>query len=159
MKKILVAYDGSETSQKAIKEVEELLVQHLSVKVCLLSVFHHPKAYSNVMMPREIKNKDVQRIQKTSEMKEKEAWMNKVNAQLEDFQKYLKAKGVEVDVEGIMVNGKSLPGEKICEYAEKNNFDMIVVGSRGLGNIKKYVLGSVSDYVIKHATVPVLVVK
>src|SRR5699024_1603807 len=108
MKKILVAYDGSETSQKAVKEVENLMLQHLNVEICLLSVFHHANPYSNTMMPRDIKDKEVRKIQKHRETKEKEAWMNRVNEQLSDFQNDLKEKGIQVKIEGMVVNGESL---------------------------------------------------
>nr|GMD44331.1 Adenine nucleotide alpha hydrolases-like superfamily protein [Ipomoea batatas] len=37
--------------------------------------------------------------------------------------------------------------------------DLVVVGSRGLGQIKRAVLGSVSDYCAHHARCPVLIVK
>ncbi|KYZ75075.1 hypothetical protein AXX12_15995 [Anaerosporomusa subterranea] len=51
------------------------------------------------------------------------------------------------------------PAIVIPEFAEKNNYDMIVIGSRGLGIIKGLFMGSVSNYVVNHAKCPVLVVK
>ncbi|XP_075512445.1 uncharacterized protein LOC142547960 [Primulina tabacum] len=51
------------------------------------------------------------------------------------------------------------PKEMICEAAEEMHADLIVVGSRGLGKIKRAFLGSVSDYVVHHAKCPVLIVK
>lgn len=51
------------------------------------------------------------------------------------------------------------PATAIPEFAEKNNYDMIVIGSRGLGIIKGLFMGSVSNYVVNHAKCPVLVVK
>jgi len=44
-------------------------------------------------------------------------------------------------------------------YAEKEAFDLIVIGSRGLGRLKQALLGSVSNKVIHHAKRSVLIVK
>ncbi|XP_064649573.1 universal stress protein Slr1101-like isoform X2 [Lineus longissimus] len=49
------------------------------------------------------------------------------------------------------------PGEAICHIAQEENADLIVTGTRGLGAIRRTVLGSVSDYVLHHAKVPVLI--
>ncbi|ESO97713.1 hypothetical protein LOTGIDRAFT_149221 [Lottia gigantea] len=48
-------------------------------------------------------------------------------------------------------------GEAIIEAADEENATMIVVGSRGMGKIRRTLIGSVSDYVIHHSHVPVLV--
>lgn len=47
----------------------------------------------------------------------------------------------------------------ILQFAKENHVDVIVVGTRGLGQIKKLLLGSVSDYVVDHAECSVLVVR
>ncbi|KAI0221154.1 hypothetical protein LSAT2_027458 [Lamellibrachia satsuma] len=49
------------------------------------------------------------------------------------------------------------PGEGILKMATECDADMIVVGTRGLGKVRRTVLGSVSAYVIHHAHVPVIV--
>lgn len=49
-------------------------------------------------------------------------------------------------------------GHTICKIAQENNASMIVIGQRGLGTIRRTFLGSVSDYVLHHAQIPVLVV-
>ena len=63
--------------------------------------------------------------------------------------------GVNGNVE--MIQGA--PAEVILEYAKQNGVDLIVIGSRGLGGIREFVLGSVSHNVVQHAKIPVLVVK
>jgi nucleotide-binding universal stress UspA family protein len=51
------------------------------------------------------------------------------------------------------------PGEAIVAAAEAENVDMIVVGTHGRSVVGRLLLGSVSEYVVRHAHVPVLVVR
>ena len=51
------------------------------------------------------------------------------------------------------------PGPAIVEYANKENFDLVVIGSRGLNSLQEMVLGSVSHKVVKRVNCPVLIVK
>jgi nucleotide-binding universal stress UspA family protein len=51
------------------------------------------------------------------------------------------------------------PGPTIVEYANKQGFDVVVIGSRGLNGLQEFVLGSVSHKVAKRANCPVLIVK
>ncbi|XP_031573518.1 uncharacterized protein LOC116307407 [Actinia tenebrosa] len=50
------------------------------------------------------------------------------------------------------------PGPSICKVAEENNVSLIILGSRGLGKVRRTFLGSISDYVVHHAHLPVCVV-
>jgi nucleotide-binding universal stress UspA family protein len=47
----------------------------------------------------------------------------------------------------------------IVDYAERENIDLIVIGSRGLSGFKKLLLGSVASGVVTYANCPVMVVK
>src|SRR5690606_38013081 len=49
------------------------------------------------------------------------------------------------------------PGRGLCEYAAKIGATALVMGTRGRGGIKRAVLGSVSDYVLRNAPCPVLI--
>ncbi|HHX95260.1 MAG TPA: universal stress protein [Clostridia bacterium] len=49
--------------------------------------------------------------------------------------------------------------ETICDFAREYNYDQIIMGTRGLGNLKGIVLGSVSHKVISIAPCPVTFVK
>ena len=51
------------------------------------------------------------------------------------------------------------PAEEICKKVEAGGFDLLVMGSRGLGQIKGYLMGSVSNRVCRHANCPVLIVR
>ncbi|KAL2459318.1 Adenine nucleotide alpha hydrolase-like superfamily protein [Forsythia ovata] len=49
--------------------------------------------------------------------------------------------------------------ERVCESIDKIPLDCLVIGNRGLGKIKRVIMGSVSNYVVNNATCPVTVVK
>ncbi|MDI1495295.1 MAG: universal stress protein [Cenarchaeum symbiont of Oopsacas minuta] len=44
-------------------------------------------------------------------------------------------------------------------HSKKHNFDLLIIGSRGKGRIRKMIFGSTSNYVISESRLPVLVVK
>ena len=60
-----------------------------------------------------------------------------------------------VSVEMLAVEGD--PGRALCDLAEERGATVIVAGSRGRGGIKRAVLGSVSDHLVRNAPCPVLV--
>ena len=65
--------------------------------------------------------------------------------------------GVEVPVEQVTRAGEA--GPAICHLAEEIGADVIVVGSRGRGAIKRALLGSVSTHITNNAPCPVVVVR
>ncbi|KAK2570441.1 Universal stress protein [Acropora cervicornis] len=67
-----------------------------------------------------------------------------------------KCLAVEVPAKILVQDGH--PGENVCKTALKEKANLIVVGSRGMGTIRRTILGSISDYIIHHAHIPVLVV-
>ncbi|KAK6147387.1 hypothetical protein DH2020_018299 [Rehmannia glutinosa] len=64
---------------------------------------------------------------------------------------------VNVKAETLILQGD--PKDKICQAAEELHVDLVVLGSRGLGTIKRALLGSVSNYCVHHVNCPVLIVK
>jgi nucleotide-binding universal stress UspA family protein len=67
---------------------------------------------------------------------------------------------IQVDpaiVERKLVEGAS--GQMIIHVAGELDADVIVVGSHGKGWLKRVVIGSISEYVLRHSTIPVLVVR
>ncbi len=51
------------------------------------------------------------------------------------------------------------PGEAIVAAADAENADLIVVGSHGRSGMSRFLIGSVSDFVVRHAHCPVMVVR
>ena len=67
---------------------------------------------------------------------------------------------IQVDpaiVQRKLVEGAS--GQMIIHVAGELDADVIVVGSHGKGWLKRVVIGSISEYVLRHSTIPVLVVR
>jgi nucleotide-binding universal stress UspA family protein len=58
------------------------------------------------------------------------------------------------DAELLVVTGS--PGHRLCELAEELPASVIVMGTSGRGGIRRAVLGSVSDHVVRNAPCPVL---
>ena len=148
--KILVAIDGSEESIKAAECAIEIAkkdnAQLIAFTVLDLS---KPRHLSSMFIAaptyglREFKE----------ERKEAEQWIDKVSklAQQKDNNNNIKFKSQieeSVSVQGAIVN-----------YAENENIDLIVIGTRGRSGFKKMLLGSVAIGVVTYATCPVLVVK
>jgi nucleotide-binding universal stress UspA family protein len=138
MKKILVAHDGSQSSEKALKKAFEIAKKfHSSVTV--VSVV--PELYLSELMEM-----DRMRIVETL-TDEAGKTMEKVRKRKQEI-KSLKT---------IIRQGN--PAEEILDAAEKLKADMIVTGSHGRRGAQKFLLGSVSSKIVDHASCSVLVVK
>jgi len=79
---------------------------------------------------------------------EGEAYLSELKERISEF---------GVSVETVVVPGD--PGLVICDYAEKEDMDVILLSARGRGEIERWTLGSVSDKVVRHSPKPVLLVK
>ena len=64
----------------------------------------------------------------------------------------------DVEYETALLKGDHI-ASVIIDYNKKNDFDIIVIGSRGHGKLKTTVLGSVSNNVLHHSKNPVLIIK
>ncbi|KAF7042365.1 hypothetical protein CFC21_051999 [Triticum aestivum] len=62
---------------------------------------------------------------------------------------------VKVDVKVAVGDARSV----ICDMVDKLGADLLVMGSHGYGFLKRALLGSVSDYCVRNANCPVLIVK
>ena len=67
---------------------------------------------------------------------------------------FFRAEGVEVSPRLLVGDA----GPSVCELAKKEGMDLIVLGRRGHGDLQDILFGSVSNHVVHHSPVPVLVV-
>lgn len=85
--------------------------------------------------------------------------VDQVRAEREGAVQTLVAEGRRVGVAVSFLIWEGEPGESIVEAAESEGADLVVVGSHGRGTVGRFLIGSVSDHVVRHAAVPVLVVR
>jgi nucleotide-binding universal stress UspA family protein len=143
-RKIVVAYDGSENSVRAVgvaagiaaKFDSELIVVHV---------------YSSPVIPYSVAGAPVPNY----------AELEKV---AEDGAKSTLAKGVLVAREsGVAARAELLEAsstvQALTEFTSSEKADLLVVGTRGMTGFKKLILGSVSSGLVGHASCSVLVVR
>ncbi|KAL4226789.1 hypothetical protein ACF0H5_014768 [Mactra antiquata] len=83
--------------------------------------------------------------------------MRELQAKVEALENKYKERIQNINLCGKFRTGQGKPGEIICRVAQEEDATMIICGTRGLGKIRRTIMGSVSDYVIHHSHVPVLV--
>ncbi len=140
--KILVAYDGSKAANKALDRAIALSKISPGSQLQVLHAYDFPRLYvadGFAPVPATM-NKDFYELAEQTVL---------------EAEKRLTSVGVVPSVS--MVQGP--PAETILDYAKEHGVDLIVIGSRGLGGIRQFVLGSVSHNVVQHAEIPVLIVK
>lgn len=140
-RQILIATDGSETANEAADFGIEM-VGCSGAKVFALYVID-VTPYRSVSLDKIWSKETLDEFEKAGH--EATAYIEKIG----------KAAGVEVETRVL----KGHPAEKIISFAEDNNIDMIIVGSLGKGGYERVVLGSVSEKIVRHSKVPVLVVR
>jgi nucleotide-binding universal stress UspA family protein len=143
--KILLATDGSEEAALAAQSAADLAARTGSE----LHLTHVGTALSHVQYslgaevgplpagPQELLDKEAKEV---------------LEAQLER----MREAGASV-TEAHLMSGRA--DEEIIVRAEQVGADIVVVGSRGLGGVRRALMGSVSDSVVRHAHCPVLVVR
>jgi len=146
IKKILVAIDGSEHAEKALDFALDL-AERYSAQVTILNVFQMPTSIyfgEPPMYPVALNNL-------YDELKS--AHHKMLSKALE------RAKGLKPSLKISTELREGRPADQIVMAAEEGGFDLIVLGHRGLGKVKEFFLGSVSDRVADEARCPVLIVK
>lgn len=127
---LLVCVDGSENSIKALNYALKF-AEKMDSRITLLNVQERRLYESSPKIAREFGEKILSKALSAIEKKK-----IKVDKKLEF----------------------GTPSDSIVEIAEKGNYDLIVLGSRGLGTVKRFLLGSVSDDVSHKAKCSVLIV-
>ena len=135
MTKILFAYDGSEESRRALRYASRLRERD---SVIVLSV-----ATKLIEAPS------------TTQFTEPGHGPDSVQVGLDDVREIMSDAGV--DAEYISKIGN--PAAEILDTAEARGIELIVLGRRGMHTIQRFLMGSVADRVVEHATCDVLVVK
>jgi len=81
---------------------------------------------------------------------------------LDNASKFMSKAKIRAAQNGILFDDDIIYGDegpKIINYANNKSYDIIVIGSRGMGSIKETFLGSTSNYVLHKSKIPVLIVK
>lgn len=143
LSKILVAVDGSEASKRAF-EYASFLAEKCNTSLLIVNI-------ADIFERVGSSSKKLEEIAKKIEEGEID---NK--AILRKFELQAKEHGIK-DV--ITIKQRGNIAEEILKIADKEKIDMIVLGSRGLGTAKEFLLGGVSHKVVHHAKCPVTVVR
>jgi len=142
MKKILVAVDGSEHAEKAMLKAKELGELN-NCEVTLLNVVDDVIANNPYIVA-----KDQQEVIEKAFVDEGETVLKEA---LEKFEPYSGIVNTELKY--------GEPAKTIIEKAENEDYNLVVMGSRGLNAFSRAMLGSKSNKVVNHIGVSVLIVK
>ncbi|WP_416150612.1 universal stress protein [Salipaludibacillus sp. HK11] len=138
-KKILLAADGSPHSKRAAERAVYLAKWTEGATITLIHVLNDVPSRSDVMdegvNSREIPNHKKERVFPIQEMIEKE------------------------NIPMTILHTFGEPGPTIVREANSKEYDMVILGSRGLNQLQQMVLGSVSHKVAKRVQCPVMIVK
>jgi len=133
MKRILVAYDGGEPARRALDTAMQL-AKGFNALLSVVSVV--PVYASRVPV---------------------DPWDDATahDQELAEARKILALNGIEAE----LLEPAGDPARTIEKIAEEGGFDTVVVGSRGLGAVARFLQGSVSEHVATHADVTVVIAR
>ena len=134
---ILLSYDGSEHAKKAAERAATLgaaFQAHVTI------VTAYPTSPSFILGAEQISDEEM-----------RDYWVTKVD-ELDDV---FTSRNVSID----KVIKAADPKNLILDTAEELEVDVIIIGSRGLSNYARFMLGGVSQSVVQHAHCDVIVVK
>ena len=140
-KKILVPLDGSVTSEGILPEIEKL-ASAFKASICLLYVV------PNLIFPGTMETVVQYETIAEAFTKEGEEYLRKIEKRLKD-------KGFTV--EGLLQQGNE--AQRILEQAGRADIDLIAMSTHGRSGVSHWLLGSVTEKIVRHATKPVLLVR
>lgn len=144
--RILVATDGTALSKKAVRSAIDLAAAVGADLVALYVVPRYPVSYFEGGIT--ISMQDIARTEKQ--------WSDKGQAVVDAVQQTAQAEGVKTRA---VVAQSDLVAESIMSAAKKHKCDLVVMASHGRKGIKRVLLGSETQHVLTHSTVPVLVLR
>ena len=143
-KRIVVAVDGSQNADKALEAAVDLQKKYKS-ELLLVTVFRHHSLLEHSMSM-------VRPDDPTSLDDALRSYATSVSERAKELASELGSDNVR----GFVKRGP--PARSIVAFAVEHSADLIVIGSRGHGDLENYLLGSVSHKVTSLSDVPVLVV-
>jgi nucleotide-binding universal stress UspA family protein len=149
--KFLVAIDGSAASQQAIEHAIALAKPQQDSITLMTVVEPLSTYYPRLMMP----TGDWVGIQALPDPEHEKALLERAGLLLQASAEVCQEAGVDCDTKLEL----GAPRHVICEVAKHDQPDFLVIGSRGLGAMERFMLGSVSDFVVHHCVCPVIVVR
>lgn len=141
--KVLVGIDGSPFADKALRFAVDIAKTYRSKLIIVHVVLRRFYAVA----PSEAGILATTVFVKEMETEGKEI-INKAEA-------YVKEQGVDYDCRLL----QGVPAEEIVKLSQDEKADLVVLGSRGLSEVRAFLLGSVSDKVSHHTKCPTLIVK
>ena len=145
-KRILVATDGSTLSRKAVRNALELAAATGAELVALYVVPRYPVSYFEGGIS--ISSQDIARTEKQ--------WADQGQAVVDAVQQAAQLEGIKAKA---VTTSSGLVAESIIKAVKKHKCDLIVMASHGRKGIKRILLGSETQHVLTHSSVPVLVLR
>jgi len=151
--RVLVAIDGSISSMHTIDYAISIAIKNNSQLVILyvIDVYKYPYLPSSIILAPTFGSEKY-----LEEKNEAEEQMNKIK---EKYKQKTKNNIDSKELKTEIVEGAKSAATTIMEYAESENIDLIIIGSKGRTSFKKLLLGSVSSDIIKNAHCAVLVIR
>jgi len=151
--RILVAIDGSTSSIHATDYAISIALKNSSQLFVLyiIDAYEYSRLSSSIVLAPTFGSEKY-----LEEKNEAEKLMNKIK---ERFRLKVKDNTKFKEPKTEIVEGVKSVATTIMEYAESENIDLIIIGSRGRTSFKKLLLGSISSNVMKNAHCAVLVIR
>jgi nucleotide-binding universal stress UspA family protein len=148
-KKIMVCLDGSKLAEQ-ILPYAEAEAEAFKSHIVLFHVFSPPVFFSPGIPGTSPVPVETDAMVKNALKEESQA-----QAYLEQQAELIKSRGLRVTT--VTLAGQA--GPEIIQYAAENGIGLIAIATHGRGGLGRAVFGSVADYVLRSAGVPVLVVR